>query len=74
VIATRLAGHLICRFSKTPLERIVYEIIKNEGPITIERYMQVVLHHPDYGYYSHGNPIGERGDFGTFPEISPVIS
>lgn len=58
----------------SPLETILEQTIVRDGPITLERYMELVLHHPDYGYYRRGNPIGKNGDFGTFPEISQLFT
>ncbi len=47
------------------LEIIKKEII-SEGMITFERYVELALYHPLYGYYSSGNAaIGRAGDFYT---------
>lgn len=48
------------------------EIIKNEikdkGPISFERFMDLALYHTHYGYYSSGKVrIGKDGDFYTSP-------
>lgn len=51
------------------------EIDKNEGAITFQRYMELVLYAPGLGYYAAGsNKLGEEGDFITAPEISPLFS
>jgi NADH dehydrogenase [ubiquinone] 1 alpha subcomplex assembly factor 7 len=57
----------------TPLNSLLESLIAIEGPITLERYMGLVLHHPDYGYYRQGNPLGAAGDFITSPDISPIF-
>lgn len=53
------------------------DIIKNEiatnGPITVSRYMQLALSHPEFGYYMKQDPFGENGDFITAPEISQMF-
>ena len=35
--------------------------------------MEIVLHHPQHGYYRQGNPLGADGDFMTSPEASPMF-
>jgi len=57
----------------TPLTAFLRDIIAAEGAITFERYMDVVLHHRDHGYYRQGNPIGVEGDFSTASEISQLF-
>jgi len=59
--------------ASVPLLPILKGIIREEGPITIERYMNIVLQHPDHGYYRQGDPIGTTKDFGTAPEISQIF-
>ncbi len=53
------------------------EIIKKEisggGPITVSRYMELALAHPQFGYYMKQDPFGEGGDFITAPEISQMF-
>ncbi|CAA9330821.1 MAG: SAM-dependent methyltransferase, MidA [uncultured Microvirga sp.] len=48
-------------------------IIALEGPISVERYMELCLAHPAYGYYATRDPFGVRGDFTTAPEISQMF-
>lgn len=49
------------------------EIIADEGPISIERFMALALTHPTKGYYTTRNPFGVEGDFVTAPEISQMF-
>lgn len=69
-----IRNHLIRTFcSETPLTKIIQNSIRKEGPISVKLYMEIALHHPEYGYYTYGNPLGKKGDFGTFPEISQLF-
>ncbi|MHB8174562.1 MAG: class I SAM-dependent methyltransferase, partial [Nitrospirota bacterium] len=48
------------------LLNIIKEEIRANGEITFERYVELALYHPLYGYYSSGNAvIGKAGDFYT---------
>lgn len=57
----------------TPLEKIIRGLIAAEGPMRLDRYMGLCLGHPLHGYYMTGDPLGERGDFITAPEVSQVF-
>ena len=57
----------------TPLTPLLLAQIDREGPMTLADYMAMCLHHPEHGYYSTRNPLGERGDFITAPEISQMF-
>jgi SAM-dependent MidA family methyltransferase len=51
----------------------IREIIAQEGPISVERFMELALTHPTLGYYTTRNPFGAEGDFITSPEISQMF-
>ena len=43
------------------------------GPLGLDTYMQLCLHHDPHGYYFSGGGFGREGDFITAPEISPLF-
>ena len=47
--------------------------IKAEGPMPIDRFMQISLSHPEFGYYALKDRFGRGGDFITAPEISQLF-
>jgi len=48
--------------------------IRSEGPLSFHDYMEAVLYHPEFGYYSSTrNPIGREGDFYTSSDLDPVF-
>ncbi len=55
------------------LEAIIAAIIRDEGPIGIDRFMALALGHPQHGYYVTRDPLGVAGDFTTAPEISQMF-
>ena len=48
-------------------------VIEKAGAISVAEFMQLALQHPDFGYYRHGDPLGQAGDFITAPEISQMF-
>ncbi len=60
-------------FSKSPLMPVIAQAIREEGPMTLQRYMDIVLQHPTYGYYRQNDPIGIGKDFGTAPEVTQMF-
>ncbi|MDP2356066.1 MAG: SAM-dependent methyltransferase [Beijerinckiaceae bacterium] len=57
----------------TGLARKLKAIIETEGPIPFDRYMQLCLGDPEFGYYITRDPFGADGDFTTAPEISQMF-
>lgn len=57
----------------TPLEKIIIERIKENGPMDMAEYMRLCLGHPEHGYYMTRDPFGVAGDFITAPEISQIF-
>jgi SAM-dependent MidA family methyltransferase len=59
--------------SPTPLESLIVAMIREDGPMPIDRYMALCLGHPLHGYYMSRDPFGPDGDFITAPEISQIF-
>ena len=45
----------------------------NGGAIPFERFMELALYHPEFGYYRQPGRIGPGGDFLTSPHIHPMF-
>lgn len=57
----------------SPLGAEIAALIRQNGPIGVDRYMALCLSHPVHGYYRTRDPLGARGDFTTAPEISQMF-
>lgn len=54
---------------------LIEDEIRQHGPISFARYMELALYAPGLGYYSAGSQkFGQAGDFVTAPEISSFFS
>ncbi|HYC96192.1 MAG TPA: SAM-dependent methyltransferase, partial [Sphingomicrobium sp.] len=53
----------------TPLGRALAERIRNEGPLSVEAYMEACNAY----YYATRDPLGASGDFTTAPEIHQMF-
>ena len=51
----------------------IKRMIRDEGPMGLDRFMSLALGHPRYGYYMTRDPFGMGGDFTTAPEISQMF-
>ncbi len=59
-----------------PVGRLADEIralIRDGGPIGVDRFMALALGHPRFGYYVTRDPFGAAGDFTTAPETSQMF-
>lgn len=64
-----LPGHS----APTPLALRIADLVRAEGPISVERYMALALGDPEHGYYTTRDPLGRVGSFVTAPEISQMF-
>jgi len=58
---------------ETPLTRILKDLIAQDGPLPVARYMELCLGHREHGYYRARDPLGRGGDFITAPEVSQMF-
>ena len=60
---------------ENPLESLIFEEVRAQGPITFARFMELALYHEPWGYYSSGpERIGAEGDFYTSPVAHPAFA
>ncbi len=57
----------------TPLSEHIVAMIRQDGPLPMDSYMNLCLAHPEHGYYMARDPFGRAGDFTTAPEISQIF-
>ena len=55
------------------IETKIKNLIKESGPISMSRYMEICLWDDENGYYNSNQVLGEHGDFITSPEISQTF-
>ncbi len=60
--------------STNRLEQKIIESIKRDGPITFEKFMEMALYDPVFGYYSSKeNRIGREGDYYTSSHLHSLF-
>jgi SAM-dependent MidA family methyltransferase len=56
------------------LEEKIKEEIRRNGPISFERFMEMALYLPGYGYYMKRKPVfGPQGDYYTASHLGPIF-
>ena len=56
------------------LLRLLSEEISARGPVSFARFMELALHHPEYGYYARGpERLGRGGDFFTASDVGAAF-
>ena len=59
---------------KKTLKEIIFQEIREKGPIPFSRYMEMCLYHSDLGYYQRQEHItGPAGDFFTAPHVHALF-
>ncbi|MBA4180081.1 MAG: hypothetical protein C0506_05775 [Anaerolinea sp.] len=43
------------------------------GAISFQRFMELALYHPEFGYYRKAGRVGKQGDFLTSPTVHPMF-
>lgn len=58
----------------TSIRQILQDEIRDAGAISFERFMEVALYCPEFGYYQRPDTaIGQRGDFFTSVSVGPIF-
>ncbi|GAX62114.1 hypothetical protein SCALIN_C28_0317 [Candidatus Scalindua japonica] len=56
------------------LRKEIIDLINRRGKITFADFMESVLYHPEYGYYTaNKEKIGKKGDYYTSSDVHPVF-
>jgi NADH dehydrogenase [ubiquinone] 1 alpha subcomplex assembly factor 7 len=58
---------------RSPLEVEIRRRITAAGPMPVGEYMTLCLSDSEHGYYVTRDPLGQRGDFITAPEVSQMF-
>lgn len=54
---------------------LIEQEVKTHGPMPFDRFMDIALYHPTYGYYQQKTPRrGKSGDYFTSPQVSGLFA
>ncbi len=57
-----------------PLEELIRREWEAAGRLSFERFMELALYHPEFGYYEQaGREVGRAGDFYTSVSVGPLF-
>jgi len=59
--------------ASTLADEIRHRIAQSPRGISFAEFMELALYHPDHGYYSRPQPIGQEGDFFTSVSVGPCF-
>ncbi len=57
----------------TPLTSLIQAEIKQTGPMSLARFMELALYTPALGYYERRRPVGRRGDYFTNVSVGSLF-
>jgi SAM-dependent MidA family methyltransferase len=57
----------------TPVAELVAERARRFGPLPYDEVLDLVLYHPEHGFYGRGGGAGRGADFLTSPEVGPLF-
>ncbi|HTI14489.1 MAG TPA: SAM-dependent methyltransferase [Dictyobacter sp.] len=61
--------------SASPLQQLIFERIRDTGPLTFAEYMRMALYEPEYGYYVTGPAkMGWEGDYFTSTDVADFFA
>ena len=72
-MSDKLHSHLPPPTASDAIQELLFNLIAQNGPLPISQFIEIVLGHPEHGYYRRQNPIGTTGDFTTAAEISGLF-
>ncbi len=52
---------------------MLWNVLKASSPLSFEKYMELSLYHPEYGYYARANLPSKKGDYITSPCVHKVF-
>lgn len=54
---------------------LIRSLIRQNGPLRFDRFVEVALYHPEHGYYARqASAVGRRGDFFTSVSVGPTFA